>query len=424
MLIERARGVTFLLQHTTTEMMVGRVADISSRDGIPLPRSHTLIPAPACPLLVLLYRNALTSPRSPSPSPSTDYRALGTFNRGVARTVHHIHHVSIPRRPPPYVMTTPQPSSGQRQGRLTLRELQAGRCMAEESYRECLEVKDRWIRLGETETGQVPTVMLPAETAAMLRAKEAMLPEVERKVAAACDLLRRFMPDDRAKVRISYIVWPISLLGLELATYHGRSSHCLLHRITQLADALGIGAMAYGDLKWNAQAVSKCQEAYALVKRCTTAEEERVYIRTCLGLGTNLRLAGRYEEAATLFTEYLASTKKRGEPPLFVLHWLTDMLLVTGKWAEALEYGLRAERGLKRGRASLDEISETYRLLARTRGSVWRTNATAAATLPSRRGTRAITSTSLPRSAAWSATLSGACARAGTQRPRPPRPRC
>lgn len=89
-------------------------------------------------------------------------------------------------------MTTPQPSSGQRQGRLTLRELQTGRHTAEQSYHECLAVRGRWVGLGEI------------NVAASLRAKQAMMPELEGNAEATATALRRLMPDDRLKVRILY----------------------------------------------------------------------------------------------------------------------------------------------------------------------------------------------------------------------------
>ena len=137
-----------------------------------------------------------------------------------------------------------------------------------------------------------------------------------------------------------------------------------LHRNIQLADTLSIWGSAYADLNWDARALSLCQEACNLVKRCTTSEEYRIYHQTSLVMGEILRPAGRYEEAATAFVEYLASIKKSGDPTLPTLLRLISALVAMGKWAEALEYGLEAGGALEREQHSPDDVSETFRLLA------------------------------------------------------------
>ena len=91
-------------------------------------------------------------------------------------------------------MTTPQPS-GQRQGRLSLRELEAGRHMAEQSYRDCLAAHERWVGLRGRDGAATPGDF----------AKEAMMPELERKMAEAAAALRQWMPNDRVKFRLSSV---------------------------------------------------------------------------------------------------------------------------------------------------------------------------------------------------------------------------
>lgn len=95
-------------------------------------------------------------------------------------------------RPVQSIMATPQPSgTGQRQGRLTRRELEAGRRRAEEEYHEAEAIHERWCGVGVDKEG----------AAEFLRAQRTMLPELESKMATAAAAMREWLPNDRVKVR-------------------------------------------------------------------------------------------------------------------------------------------------------------------------------------------------------------------------------